>query len=407
MSPTQRVVVVGAGHAAAQLCTSLRQNNWHGEILMVGEEPDLPYQRPPLSKTYLAGATSLDDIHIRPPEYYKREQVAFRHARVTKITRDAATVQLSDGDTLHYDHLVLCTGARPRMLDVPGAELAGVHSLRNAADAEAIRRDLASTTHATIIGAGYIGLETAASLRKRGIAVTVLEVAERVMQRVTAPEVSAFYDRVHRENGVDLRLGVRIAGFEGNRGRAHGVRLVDGDVIPTDLIVVGIGVLPNVELAQEAGLTIDDGIVIDAYGRTDDDKILAAGDCASHLDARYQRRVRLECVANAVEHAKSVAATISLQKRTISALPWFWSDQYDLKLQIAGINAGYDSTVMRGNPANSRSFACFYYAGSTLLAADCVNSPKEFTFTKRSIAEGLNPDPAALADPKTPLAALL
>jgi 3-phenylpropionate/trans-cinnamate dioxygenase ferredoxin reductase subunit len=403
---TDRVVIVGASHASAQLCAGLRQNGWSGGIVLIGDEPSLPYQRPPLSKALLAGESTVADLLIRKPEFYEKEQVVFRQARVTRIDREAETVDLDDGETVGYDQLVLCTGARPRPLDIPGADLAGVHYLRDAADTDAIQGTLATATRAVVIGAGYIGLEAAASLRKLGIDVTVLEVAERVLQRVTAPEISAFYDRVHREEGVDLRVGVGVAAIEGD-GAVSGVRLADGDLIAAELVIVGVGVVPNVELARDAGLTVDNGIVIDAHGRTDDPHIFAAGDCANYFDARYDCRLRLECVSNAVEQAKSVAATICGKDKAISALPWFWSDQYDLKLQIAGLSTGYDEIVLRGDPETGRGFACFYFAEGKLVAAECVNRAQEFMFSKRAIGEGLSPDRALLADPETPLASLL
>ena len=402
----ERVVIVGASHAGAQVSASLRQEGWAGEILMIGDEPSLPYQRPPLSKAFLAGESTLADLLIRRPDFYEKQQVAFREGRVARIRPDARTVELGDGSTVGYDKLVLCTGARPRALDIPGAGLAGVHFLRDAADSEAIRDSAAGAERAVVVGAGYIGLEAAASLRKLGLAVTVLEVAERVLQRVTAPEISAFYDRVHREEGVDLRLGVGVTAFEGE-DRVTGVRLADGGVAAADLVIVGVGVVPNVDLARDAGIAVDDGIVIDAHGRTDDPNVFAAGDCASSVVARYDRRLRLECVSSAVEQAKSVAATICGKTRPIAALPWFWSDQFDLKLQIAGLSDGYDEIVLRGDPDTGRSFACFYLAEGRLIAADCVNRAQEFMFSKRAIAEDLSPDRASLADPQTPLASLL
>ncbi len=315
-------------------------------------------------------------------------------------------MRLEDGEVVGYDRLVLCTGARPRPLPVPGADLAGVHVLRGAADAEAIRERLGDIGRAVVVGAGYVGLEAAASLRKRGVAVTVLEAADRVLQRVTSPEISAFYDRVHREEGVDLRVGVGVAAIEGDEA-VRGVRLADGALVSADLVVVGVGVVPNVELARDAGLAVDDGIVVDAAGRTDDPRIFAAGDCASAHDARYDRRLRLECVSSAVDQAKRVAAAICGGDERAAAVPWFWSDQYDVKLQIAGLRAGHDEVVLRGDPDDGRSFACFSLADGRLIAADCVNRPQEFAFAKRAIAEGLSPDRAALADPRTPLASLL
>ncbi len=399
-------VVVGAGHAGAQLCASLRQEGWTGEILVIGDEPALPYHRPPLSKTYLSGKAGLDDLLIRPADFYAKQDITLRHGRVASIDRAAHTVTLSDGEQIGYAELALCLGARPRRLAIPGAELTGVHYLRDAADIEAIRAGLDGARRVVIIGAGYIGLETAASLRKLGIEVTVLETAERVLERVTAPQVSVFYDRVHREEGVDLRTGVTVTAIEGD-DRVRGVRLADGGFVDADLVIIGIGVVPNTELAEAAGLTVDNGVVIDDHCRTDDPDIVAAGDCASHVMARYGRRLRLESVPNAGEHAKVAAATMCGKAKSISALPWFWSDQYELKLQIAGLNDGYDSVVLRGDPAAGRDFACFYFDGEQMIAADCVNRPKEFMFSRRAIGERLPIDRSLLADPDTPLAELL
>jgi 3-phenylpropionate/trans-cinnamate dioxygenase ferredoxin reductase subunit len=401
-----RVIIVGASHASAQLCASLRQEGWSGEVLLIGDEPSLPYHRPPLSKTYLAGKSSLEELLIRKPDFYEKQQIAFRQARVASIDRRARTVTLADGETLGYDKLALCLGARPRRLSLPGANLAGVHYLRDAADIEAIRDGLTTTGHAVIIGAGYIGLETAASLRNLGVTVSVLENADRVLQRVTAPDVSAFYDRVHREEGVDLRVGVGVTALEGE-DHVRGVRLADGDYIAADLVIIGIGVVPNVELAQTAGLNTDNGILVDPHGRTSDPNIFAAGDCANFFDPRYGCRLRLESVPNAGEQAKVVAAAICGKVKEISALPWFWSDQYDLKLQIVGLNTGYDEIVLRGDPETGRDFACFYFDDGRLIAADCVNRAPEFVFSKRAIAQGLAPNRGLLADPATALNSLL
>lgn len=266
--------------------------------------------------------------------------------------------------------------------------------------------DRAGAARAVIVGAGYVGLEVAASLRSLGVEVTVLEAAERVLQRVTAPEVSAFYERVHREEGVEVRVGVGVTSFEGE-SRVRAVLLRSGETVPGDLVVVGIGGVPRVELAEEAGLATADGIEVDACGRTDDPHVYAAGDCCSYPDARYGRRLRLESVPSAVEQAKSVAAAICGTERPIAALPWFWSDQYDCKLQIAGLNLGHDQTVLRGDPSTGRQFACFYLAGGRLVAADCVNDAQSFMFTKRAAGMELSPDPAALSDPETPLVELL
>ncbi|MGK2875540.1 MAG: NAD(P)/FAD-dependent oxidoreductase [Nocardioides sp.] len=403
---TARVIIVGASHASAQLCASLRQDGWTGEILLLGDEPGLPYQRPPLSKGYLAGKLGADELLIRKPEFYLKQDVGFRQARVAKLHPDALQVELEGGEVLDFDHLALCLGARPRQLRLPGAHLDGVHYLRGAADIQGIQADLPTSKHAVIIGGGYIGLETAASLRQLGLTVTVLETAGRVLQRVTAPEVSTFYERIHREEGIDLRTDVGVVALEGG-DRVRGVLLTGGEVVPADLVIVGIGVVPNVELAQAAGIAVSDGIVIDSHGRTDHDHIYAAGDCANYFDARYGRRLRLESVPNAVEQAKTVAATICGKDKEISALPWFWSDQYDLKLQIAGLNLGYDEVVLRGDPNVGRDFACFYLNQGRVIAADCVNRPQEFMFSKRAVGANLAPQRELLADPDTALGSLL
>jgi 3-phenylpropionate/trans-cinnamate dioxygenase ferredoxin reductase subunit len=401
-----RALIIGASHAGAQLAASLRQDGWTGEILVIGDEPALPYHRPPLSKTYLSGKSSLDDLLIRPAQFYEKNDITFRQGRVASINREAHSVTLTDGEVVTYDKLALCLGARPRRLPISGSDLAGVHYLRDAADIEAIRSGIAESSRVVIIGAGYIGLETAASLRKLDVEVTVLESAERVLQRVTAPEVSAFYTRVHRERGVELRTGVSISAIEGD-DRVRGVRLADGELVPADLVIIGIGVVPNTELAEAAGLTVDNGIVIDDHGRTSDPDIVAAGDCVSHYMARYDRHLRLESVPSAGEQAKAAAATICDKQKAITALPWFWSDQYDLKLQIAGLNAGYDRVVLRGEPETGETFACFYFKQGELIAADCVNRPQEFMFSRRAIGEGLPVDPSQLADPDTALNELL
>lgn len=403
---TPRVIIVGASHASAQMCASLRQDGWTGEILLLGDEPGLPYQRPPLSKAYLAGKLSPDELLIRKPDFYLKQEVSFRQARVVKLHPDALQVELEDGEVLDFDHLALCLGARPRRLSLPGAHLNGVHYLRGAADIQGIQADLPSSKRAVIIGGGYIGLEAAASLRQLGLSVTVLETAGRVLQRVTAPEVSTFYERIHREEGIDLRTDVEVLAFEGG-DRVRGVLLAGDEVLQADLAIVGIGVVPNVELAQEAGLEVSDGIVIDGHGQTSHDHIYAAGDCANYFDARYGRRLRLESVPNAVEQAKTVAATICGKDKEISGLPWFWSDQYDLKLQIAGLSVGYDEAVLRGDPSVGRDFACFYLNEGRIIAADCVNRPREFMFSKRAVGANLAPQRELLADPDTALASLL
>lgn len=385
---SQRALIVGAGHAGAQLAASLRQEGWTGEIVLIGEESALPYQRPPLSKGYLAGKSTLDELAIRSAKFYTEQGIQLLNAKVEAIDRSAGHLVLSTGDALPYDKLALCTGARPRRLSIPGANLVGVYYLRTAADVEMIREATSPGCRAVIIGGGYIGLETAASLRALGLEVTVLEATERVLERVTAPAVSAFFDRIHREEGVNIRTGALVEALSGD-GRVREVFLSSGESIPTDLVIVGIGVEPNTELAAAAGLVVDNGVVIDAQTRTSDPDIVAAGDCASHDMARYGRRIRLESVPSAGEQAKVAAATVCGKSKMIAALPWFWSDQYDLKLQIAGLNTGYDEVVLSGDPTRDRDFTCFYLRAGELIAADCINRPRHFMFSKRVITQRL------------------
>ena len=395
-------IIVGASHAAAQLAPSVRQEGWQGRIVVIGDEPYLPYHRPPLSKAYLLGEKNSHDLLIRTADAYEKFGIEFRLGeRVASIDRVRKQVTLQDGSSLAYDKLALCTGTRVRTVDFPGAQLAGVHYLRGIADIDRIRRHVNEGAHAAIVGGGYIGLETAAVLKRLGMRVTVLEMAPRVLARVTAPEVSAFFERVHREEGVDIRTGVCVERFEGN-GHVERIVLRDGAVLPATLVVVGVGVTPNVELAQQAGLEVDNGIVVDACARTSDPDIVAAGDCTMH-PSPYYGRIRLESVPNATEQAKAAAAAICGKDKPYHALPWFWSDQYDIKLQIAGLNAGYDQVVIRGQRDAGRSFTAFYLKQGRLVAADCVNRAQEFMVSKRLIAEGVAVDAARLGNEDFPL----
>lgn len=394
MTP-ERAVIVGASHAGAQLAANLRREGWSGEVVLIGDEGGLPYHRPPLSKGYLAGKNGLDDLLIRGADFYTKQNIQLTNATVEAIHRTAKHVSLNTGDTLAYTKLALCTGARARRLPTPGVDLPGIHYLRTAADVELIRAATASGRRVVIVGGGYIGLETAASLRSLGMNVTVLEATERVLQRVTAPEVSAFYTRIHNGEGVDIRTHALVEAFSGD-GRVQQVVLADGEPIPADLVIVGVGVVPNTELASAAGLSVDNGIVIDDQARTSDPDIVAAGDCTSHTMARYGSRIRLESVPSAGEQAKIAAATICGKHSAIAALPWFWSDQYDLKLQIAGLNAGYDEVLLSGDPSRERDFSCFYFREGELIAADCVNRPRDFMSSKRAISQQLRVDRSEL-----------
>lgn len=393
----QTCLIIGASHAAAQLAPSLRQEGWEGKIVVIGEEENLPYHRPPLSKAYLLGQKAADDMLIRSEEIYSRSGIELRLGRrVTAIHRPDKTVTLDNGETLVYDKLALCTGARARQIVLPGSELQGIHYLRNIQDADAIRNEARSGQRAVIAGGGYIGLEVAAALRGLGMQVTVLEAASRVLARVTAPEVSEFFKRIHEEESVSICTGTQVSGFEGN-GRLSAVFCSDGQRLPADLVVIGIGVVPNTELAAAAGLDVGDGIVVDESALTSDPDIVAAGDCTLH-PSRLYGLIRLESVPNASEQARTAAATLCGKSKPYDALPWFWSDQYDLKLQIAGLNRGYERIVIRGDRHQGRSFAVFYLKEGKLIAADCINRSQEFMLGKRLIASGAVVDTDALAD---------
>jgi 3-phenylpropionate/trans-cinnamate dioxygenase ferredoxin reductase subunit len=399
-------IIIGASHAAAQLAPSLRQEGWTGPIVVIGDEPRLPYHRPPLSKAYLLGEKSADELLIRTADVYARFAIEFRLGeRVESIDRKGKTVTLRGGEKLGYGKLALCTGTRVRTVTLPGSTLPGVHYLRSIADIERIRSDVRPAARAVIVGGGYIGLETAAVLNKLGMQVTVLEMAPRVLARVTAPQVSEFFERVHREEGVDIRTGMAVSGFEGDTC-VERVVCADGTHLPADLVIIGIGVTPNVELAAEANLATDNGVLVDACARTSDPDIVAVGDCTMH-PSPYYGPIRLESVPNATEQAKSAAAALCGKDKPYRALPWFWSDQYDIKLQIAGLHLGYDQVVVRGDLDAGRSFCAFYLKEGRLVAADCVNRPQEFMFSKKLIAEGIEVTPERLVDESVAFKSLL
>ncbi|MGB3771188.1 MAG: FAD-dependent oxidoreductase [Rhodococcus sp. (in: high G+C Gram-positive bacteria)] len=395
---TECAVIIGASHAGAGLAAHLRRGKWEGDIVLVGDEGTLPYQRPPLSKAYLAGTSTLDALAIRAADFYDKQNIELVDATVTGIDRRARTVTLDTGITRSYSTLALCTGARTRRLSTPGADLLGIHYLRTAADSASLRSAATPGKRVVVVGGGYIGLETAASLNALGLDVTVVEATERVLERVTAPEVSAFFTRIHQEAGVKIRTNALVEEFRGD-GRVREVVLAGGDTLPADLVVVGVGIIPNTELAESAGIAVDNGIVIDSRARTDDPNILAAGDCATFDIERYSRRVRLEGVCAANEHAKVAASTMTGGSATMAALPWFWSDQYDLKLQIAGLNTGYDDVVIDGDPERDRDFTCYYLRGGELIAADCINRPRDFMASKKAIAERANVDRSSGVEP--------
>ncbi len=398
----KRVIIIGAGQGGGETAQRLRQGGFAGDITLIGEEPCAPYQRPPLSKTYLKGELSMDRLLLRPPSVYAEENISFLSPlKAVWIDRANKRVRVEGGRELPYDALVLATGARPRRLPLVGADLEGVHTFRTAADVDAIRPRFTPDAKLVVIGAGFIGLEVAAVARQCGLHVTVVETAVRPLARVTSPEVAGFFLDEHTRQGVRFVLGGQPAIIKGEE-HVTAVCLADGMEIKADLVIAGIGVTPETTLAQQCGLTVEDGVVTDRQCRTSDPSVFAIGDCARRPMAHYDGRVcRLESVHNAVEGAKIAAATILGQTQTEEA-PWFWSDQYDLKLQIAGLFQGYDHVVFRGVMAD-RAFAAFYYKGDRLIAVDAVNRPGEYLGAKMLIQTNRTVAPSVIEDMSRPM----
>ncbi|HKZ74453.1 MAG TPA: FAD-dependent oxidoreductase [Steroidobacteraceae bacterium] len=400
----ERVVIVGAGQAAAQATDTLRKRGYAGGITLIGDEPEWPYQRPPLSKKYLAGALERERLAIRPGHFYAEHGVEGRLARrAVEIERSAQRVRLDDGERLAYDALILATGSRPRRIPAPGADLAGVHDLRTVADVERMRPALRAGARMVIVGGGYIGLEVAATARAAGLDVTVLEMAGRVMNRVICAPISSFYEAEHARHGVRIVCDARVRAFaDDGAGRVRAVLTDDGREYPADLVLVGVGVAPADELAAAAGLECANGIVVDEHCRTGDPHILAAGDCTSFPCLRYGRRVRLESVDNAFEQGASAAVNLLGTPAPHDKVPWFWSDQFDLKLIIVGLCQEHDTTVVRGTPA-ARSFSVCYLRQGELIAIDTVNNAKDQMAARKLIAARARPNLDKLADPSVPL----
>ncbi|MDM4768916.1 NAD(P)/FAD-dependent oxidoreductase [Solimonas sp. SE-A11] len=407
MTEQSDIVVIGAGQAGAELCVELRRRGHAGRIVLLGDEAWPPYKRPPLSKAYLAGTADEAALHAVPPAQLQRHAIEFiGGARVVHLHRQHREVELADGRRIAYRGLALTTGGRARPLPVPGGDLRGVQVLRSMDDARALRPALREGSRLVIIGGGFIGLEAAAAAIKAGARVTLLEGLERVLARVTAPQISDFFERAHREAGVDLVTGAQVAAVLG-RDAVEAVQLADGRLIAADHVLVGIGLLPNVDLALQAGLEVADGIVVDECARSSDPQIVAAGDCANHPSAFAGRRLRLESVQNALEQARTAAATLLGAQEPYRTVPWFWSDQYDLKLQMVGLSQGHDRLVLRGDLQLARDFSAFYLREGRLIAADVVNRPQEFMLAKKLVAAAATLDPALLADASVPLKSLL
>lgn len=393
--------IIGAGQAGATAVETLRREGFDGEIVVIGEEAPPPYQRPPLSKKFLAGEMPTERLFVKPVSFYAQARAELRlGVRVQALDLGRRELRFSDGGSLTYERLLLATGSAPRKITIPGHELQGVHYLRTIADVDRIREQLSGSQRVVVVGAGYIGLEVAATCRQLGHEVDVLEMADRAMNRVVAPEVSAFYMAEHARAGVRIHTETLVSGLEGradDAARVGCVHTIDGRRFPADLVVVGIGVVPETALAEAAGLAIENGIAVDEHCRTSDEHVWAAGDCTNHPSVRYQRRVRLESVDNAFEQAKSAAANMLGKQIVHDKVPWFWSDQFDLKLMIAGLNFDYDRALVRGH-VGDRAFSCCYLRGGELLAIDCVNNSKDFMAAKRLIAERAHFDLARLAD---------
>ena len=393
------IVIAGAGHAGGSAAAMLRQAGWTGPITLVGEEPIPPYQRPPLSKAWLKGEASAETLALRPAKFYADNQIALRlGTRITAIARTDRTVALASGETLAYDTLILALGARARPLPLDGTDLEGVLELRTAADADRLKAALHPGARLAIIGGGYIGLEAAASARSLGADAIVIEREPRVLARVASPILSDFFQTYHRSQGVIIETGTQVAGLQATAGRVSGVHLADGRIIPCDAVLVGVGAIANDELAREAGLPCHNGIVVDHTARTEDPAIYAIGDCTSRPLPLYNRTGRLESVPNALEQAKQAAAAICGKPAPAPEVPWFWSDQYDLRLQIAGLPFDATDIVLRGDLAAGK-FALFHLsADGTVQAVEAMNAAPEFMGGRRIIAKRKQLARARIAD---------
>src|SRR3984893_15045120 len=399
MAEQQRVVIVGAGHAGFQLAASLGQGGFDGSIVLLGDDPVLPYQRPPLSKDYLSGKIGLDLLLMRPEAFYRDHRIDYLSgARAAEIDRAARQLRLASGARLAYDHLVLATGARNRIPPLPGIELDGVCYLRTLAETDELRQRLAAAEHIVVIGAGFIGLEFAAVARGKGKPVRILELTDRVMGRVVCPVTSEFFATAHRQNGVEFGFGAQVVRIAGDGGRVDHLELADGERLKADLVLVSIGVVPNGELAAAAGLAVANGIVVNQELATSDLNISAIGDCCAYPSVHAQGNMtRLEAVQNAADHARCVADRILGKHHSYTALPWFWSEQGPLRLQIAGLTAGHDHTVLRGS-VETGEFSVFCYRAGTLLGIESVNRPADHAHARRLLSAGRQVSPEQAAD---------
>ncbi len=397
------VLIIGAGQAAGQAAASLRQEKFEGPITIVGEEGLPPYQRPPLSKGYLSGEVGVDKVLVRPSSFYDDKEISLQlNTKATQINCSSKTVTTDNHQKYEYDNLIIATGSRPREMNLPGSELGGIHYLRTVSDVDSIRTELGSAKKVCIVGGGYIGLEVAAVAKTIGLEVTVLEMESRILQRVTTPEMSEYYLGLHTSKGVRILCNTRVTSFEGNDSVVR--VMCDSESIEADLVVVGIGILPNVELAQKAGIKCDNGIMVNERCQTSQPDVYAAGDCTNHPNPILKKRLRLESVPNAMEQARVVSNNIVGGSKTYESVPWFWSDQYGLKLQMLGFSADGEKSIVRGKKSENE-FAVFYLQESKIVAVDAVNSPKEFMLSKQLYGKVVDPD--RLADSTSDLKKML
>jgi 3-phenylpropionate/trans-cinnamate dioxygenase ferredoxin reductase subunit len=391
------ILIIGGGQAGAQAIDTLRREGFGGRLVLIGDEPELPYQRPPLSKKYLSGEMAADRLPFRHRSFYDEHRVELKLGRrAVRLDAAARQVELADGEKLTYDRLLLGLGSEARRLTCPGASLAGVRYLRSLADVPPIQAGCKPQARVIVIGGGYIGLETAATCRKMGCEVTVLEMADRLMNRVVAPCVSQYFAQEHRAHGINIICDTRVVRLEG-AGQVERVVCADGSSHAADMVIVGVGALATTALASEAGLACDNGIVVDEYCRTSDAAIYAAGDCTNHPSPRFGGRVRLESVDNAFEQAKTAALNMLDRPVVHDRVPWFWSDQFDNKLLIVGLSQGHDRQVLRGDPA-SRSFSVCYLKGRELLAVEAINHSKDYMAARKLIADRALLNPEKLVD---------
>ena len=397
------MVIIGCGQAGGQAAASLRQEKYEGPITMIGQEPYIPYQRPPLSKQYLSGEQEKEKLSLRQESFYSEKEINLKlGTSVLSLDPDKRELQLENGETVTYDKLLVATGGRPRKLEVDGHTLKGIHYLRNIDDVDAIKTQMSTSQNLVIVGGGYIGLEVASVAIKRGLTVSVLEMESRILERVTTQEMSAFYHQLHTDEGVDILTSTQAKAFKGSETVES---VVCGDhEIPADLVIVGIGILPNTEMAEAAGLETNNGLVVDEHCRTSNEHIFAAGDCTNHPNPILNRRLRLESVPNAMEQGRVAASNMLGGSKSYASMPWFWSDQYEHKLQMVGFSKDSDQSIVRGD-MESKSFTVFYLKDGSIIAADSVNNPKEFMASKQLVGKKASIE--ALADTSIELKTLI